>query len=48
MNTAHEIAARLPDPAELRTHLHAPAVLDATIGDDPAPPPTCMFATRAT
>ncbi|MFJ6010601.1 hypothetical protein [Streptomyces sp. NPDC092952] len=35
MNTVHEIAARLPGPAELRTHLRALAVLDAVIGDDP-------------
>lgn len=35
MDTVHEIAARLPDPAELRCHLSALAVLDATIGGDP-------------
>ncbi|MFE7468243.1 hypothetical protein ACFU6R_29650 [Streptomyces sp. NPDC057499] len=35
MSTVHEIAARLPDPAELRAHLRALAVLDAAIGDDP-------------
>ncbi|MFF2007920.1 hypothetical protein ACFVWY_02455 [Streptomyces sp. NPDC058195] len=35
MSTAHEIAARLPDPAGLRAHLRALALLDATIGDDP-------------
>lgn len=35
MSTAHEAAALLPDPARLRTHLRALAVLDATIGDDP-------------
>ncbi|WP_043684457.1 hypothetical protein [Streptomyces xylophagus] len=35
MSTVHETAALLPDPAELRVHLRALAVLDATIGDDP-------------
>ncbi|MFJ9248064.1 hypothetical protein [Streptomyces sp. NPDC101776] len=35
MSTVHEAAALLPDPAELRVHLRALAVLDATIGDDP-------------
>ncbi|MFI6548985.1 hypothetical protein ACIBO9_37640 [Streptomyces prunicolor] len=35
MITVHEVAALLPDPAELRVHLRALAVLDATIGDDP-------------
>ena len=35
MSTAHETAALLPDPAELRVHLRALAFLDATIGDDP-------------
>lgn len=35
MSTVHETAALLPDPARLRAHLRALAVLDATIGDDP-------------
>ncbi len=35
MSTVHETAALLPDPAQLRAHLRALAVLDATIGDDP-------------
>ncbi|MFF1481832.1 hypothetical protein ACFVYD_30510 [Streptomyces sp. NPDC058301] len=35
MSTVYEIAALLPDPAELRAHLRALAVLDATIADDP-------------
>ncbi|MEV0493158.1 hypothetical protein [Streptomyces atratus] len=35
MSTVHDTAALLPDPAELRVHLRALAVLDATIGDDP-------------
>lgn len=35
MSTVHETAALLPDPTELRVHLRALAVLDATIGDDP-------------
>ncbi|MFB0631060.1 hypothetical protein [Streptomyces sp. AB3(2024)] len=35
MSTAHETAALLPDPAQLRTHLSALAVLDTTIGGDP-------------
>ena len=35
MSTVHDIAALLPDPAELRVHLRALAVLDSTIGDDP-------------
>ncbi|MCX5399449.1 hypothetical protein [Streptomyces sp. NBC_00102] len=35
MSTVRETAARLPDPAQLRAHLRALAVLDATIGDDP-------------
>ncbi|MFJ9428858.1 hypothetical protein ACIRQY_04255 [Streptomyces sp. NPDC101490] len=35
MSTVHEIAALLPDPARLRAHLRALAVLDAAIGDDP-------------
>ncbi|MFF3739338.1 hypothetical protein [Streptomyces sp. NPDC002566] len=34
MSTAPEIAALLPDPAQLRAHLRALAVLDSTIGDD--------------
>ncbi|MFJ3930460.1 hypothetical protein [Streptomyces sp. NPDC090029] len=35
MSTAHDTAALLPDPARLRAHLRALAVLDAAIGDDP-------------
>lgn len=35
MSTVYEAAALLPDPAELRVHLRALAVLDAAIGDDP-------------
>ncbi|MCA6094130.1 hypothetical protein LE181_18425 [Streptomyces sp. SCA3-4] len=35
MSTAHETAALLPDPVQLRAHLRALAVLDTTIGDDP-------------
>lgn len=35
MSTVHETATLLPGPAELRAHLRALAVLDATIGDDP-------------
>lgn len=35
MSTLRETAARLPGPDELRAHLRALAVLDATIGDDP-------------
>ncbi|MFE4370203.1 hypothetical protein ACFRMN_18560 [Streptomyces sp. NPDC056835] len=35
MSTVHETAALLPEPAELRSHLNALAILDATIGDDP-------------
>jgi hypothetical protein len=35
MSTVYETAALLPDPAELRAHLRALAILDATIGDDP-------------
>jgi hypothetical protein len=35
MSTVHETAALLPAPAELRAHLRALAILDATIGDDP-------------
>ncbi|MDQ0794229.1 hypothetical protein [Streptomyces sp. B1I3] len=35
MSTVHEIAALLPGPAELRSHLRGLAVLEATIGDDP-------------
>ncbi|WP_406454331.1 hypothetical protein OG782_24425 [Streptomyces sp. NBC_00876] len=35
MSTVHEIAALLPDPAGLRVHVRALAVLDAAIGDDP-------------
>ncbi|MFE3072620.1 hypothetical protein [Streptomyces sp. NPDC059247] len=35
MSTVREIAALLPGPDLLRTHLRALAVLDATIGDDP-------------
>ncbi|MGX9883906.1 hypothetical protein [Streptomyces sp. NPDC002276] len=34
MNTVHDTAALLPDPAELRVHLRALADLDSTIGDD--------------
>lgn len=32
--TVHDIAALLPDPAELRTYLRALAALDATLGSD--------------
>ncbi|MFJ1545229.1 hypothetical protein [Streptomyces sp. NPDC088246] len=35
MSTVHETAALLPGPTELRAHLRALAVLDATIGRDP-------------
>ncbi|MEW1826673.1 hypothetical protein [Streptomyces sp. NPDC088196] len=35
MSTVYEASALLPDPAELRVHLRALAVLDAAIGDDP-------------
>ncbi|MFJ6634785.1 hypothetical protein ACIQMR_25835 [Streptomyces sp. NPDC091376] len=35
MSTVHETAALLPEPAELRAHLRALAVLDAAIGSDP-------------
>ncbi|WP_033820094.1 hypothetical protein [Kitasatospora sp. MBT63] len=35
MSTAHETATLLPDPARLRAHLRALAVLDAAISDDP-------------
>ncbi|MEV7550183.1 hypothetical protein AB0N89_11210 [Amycolatopsis sp. NPDC089917] len=35
MTTVHEIAALLPDPARLREHLRALAVLDSAIGEDP-------------
>ncbi|MGW3163450.1 hypothetical protein ACWC9Q_11275 [Streptomyces sp. NPDC001142] len=35
MSPVHETATRLPDPDELRAHLRALAILDATIGDDP-------------
>ncbi|WP_333732120.1 hypothetical protein [Streptomyces sp. IBSBF 3010] len=35
MCTARDAAALLPAPEELRAHLRALAVLDATIGDDP-------------
>ncbi|MFF1421237.1 hypothetical protein [Streptomyces sp. NPDC058280] len=35
MSTVHETAALLPEPAELRSHLSALAILDATIGGDP-------------
>ncbi|MEU3406663.1 hypothetical protein ABZ766_22360 [Streptomyces sp. NPDC006670] len=35
MDTVHTTAALLPDPAELRAHLRALAVLDATMGGDP-------------
>ncbi|QXE34918.1 hypothetical protein KQY30_12170 [Streptomyces sp. GMY02] len=35
MSTVHETARLLPDPARLRAHLHALAVLDATIAGDP-------------
>ncbi|MER7925114.1 MULTISPECIES: hypothetical protein [unclassified Streptomyces] len=34
MSTAHEAAARLPEPTELRLPRRALAVLDATIEDD--------------
>ncbi|MBT2489198.1 hypothetical protein J7E96_11825 [Streptomyces sp. ISL-96] len=34
MSTVHEIAALLPEPAKLRAHLRALAILDATIGGD--------------
>ncbi|MFC9624642.1 hypothetical protein ACFTXM_33305 [Streptomyces sp. NPDC056930] len=35
MSTVHETAALLPNPTELRSHLSALAILDATIGGDP-------------
>lgn len=35
MTTVHDIAAGLPEPAELRAYLRALALLDATIGDEP-------------
>ncbi|MGW0501094.1 hypothetical protein ACWD0Z_38440 [Streptomyces sp. NPDC003007] len=35
MSTAHETAALLPGPDQLRTYLRALAVLDTAIGDDP-------------
>ncbi|MFD8023865.1 hypothetical protein ACFV6G_25990 [Streptomyces lavendulae] len=35
MSTVHETATLLPDPARLRAHLRALAVLDATISADP-------------
>ncbi|WP_330459592.1 hypothetical protein OIB37_23620 [Streptomyces sp. NBC_00820] len=35
MTTVHEIAALLPEPAELRAHLRALAVLEGTICGDP-------------
>ncbi|MGW8950206.1 hypothetical protein [Streptomyces sp. NPDC055709] len=35
MSTVHETAALLPEPAELRAHLRALAVLDTAIGSDP-------------
>ncbi|MDJ0466394.1 hypothetical protein [Streptomyces sp. H27-C3] len=35
MSTVHKSVAHLPDPAELRSHLRALAVLDAAIGGDP-------------
>ncbi|MEV7233955.1 hypothetical protein AB0N06_08165 [Streptomyces sp. NPDC051020] len=35
MSTVYETAALLPDPAQLRAHLHALAVLDTGIGGDP-------------
>ncbi|WP_329256698.1 hypothetical protein OG223_33865 [Streptomyces sp. NBC_01478] len=35
MSTVHEVAALLPDPAELHVHLQALAFLDALIGGDP-------------
>jgi hypothetical protein len=35
MSTVRETAALLPDPAELRAHLSALAVLEAAIADDP-------------
>ncbi|MFI5878221.1 hypothetical protein [Streptomyces sp. NPDC051554] len=41
MSTVYEAAALLPDPAELRVHLRALAVLDSTIGDDPQ---FCVYA----
>lgn len=34
MSTVHETAALLPDPIQLRVHLRALAVLDATISED--------------
>ncbi|MEV0737435.1 hypothetical protein AB0I51_15960 [Streptomyces sp. NPDC050549] len=35
MSTVHDTATLLPDPAELRVHLRALAVLDSTMGDGP-------------
>ena len=35
MSTVHDTAALLPEPAELRVHVRALAVLDGTIGGDP-------------
>lgn len=35
MSTVHDTAALLPDPAELRAHLRALAVLEAAIAEDP-------------
>lgn len=45
MRTVYEAAALLPDPAELRIHLRALAVLDAAIGDDPG---LCCYTFDAT
>lgn len=45
MSTVHEVASLLPGPAELRAHLNALAVLDATIGDDPR---FCVYTFDAT
>jgi hypothetical protein len=44
MSTVYETAALLPNPAELRVHLRALAVLDSTIGDDPR---YCVYAFAA-
>ena len=44
MSTVHEAAALFPDTVELRLHLRALAVLDATIGDDPQ---FCAYAFHA-
>ncbi|MET8974629.1 hypothetical protein ABZX85_03330 [Streptomyces sp. NPDC004539] len=45
MSTVHEVASLLPGPAELRAHLNALAVLDATISDDPR---CCIYTFAAT